>query len=72
MIFPKTSFSDEKYRFYSDQCEYNATTKGNMKMHKQAKHEGIQYSCDEGVIQLDCDQCEYKETQKISVRMQFG
>ena len=53
-------------------CDYKAVTKGNMNVHKQAKHEGIQYSCDEGVIQLDCDQCEYKETQKISVRMQFG
>ena len=59
----------EVYRFYCDQCDYKAATKGNMNVHKQAKHEGIQYSCDQRVIQLDCDQCEYKATQKFNLRM---
>ena len=40
-------------------CDYKAATKGNMNVHKQAKHEGIQYSCDQ-FIKLDCDQWECK------------
>ena len=61
-----------RYIDFCDQCGYKAATKGNMNVHKQAKHEGIQYSCDEGVIQLNCDQCEYKEIQKFNLRMQFS
>ena len=42
-----------------------------MNVHKQAKHEGIQYSCDQSVIQFDCDQCEYNATQKFNLRMRI-
>ena len=37
-----------------DRCSYTATTTGNLKVHKEAKHEGIRYPC---------DQCPYSSVQ---------
>ena len=34
-------------RFQCDQCEYAATTSGNLRKHMEAKHEGIRYPCDQ-------------------------
>jgi len=40
-------------RFPCAQCEYTATTAGNLKKHIENKHEGVRYSC---------YQCEYSAT----------
>ena len=40
------------------QCEYQATTKGNLDQHRRSVHEGIKYPC---------GQCEYQATRKSSL-----
>ena len=35
---------------HCDQCDYAALTLGDLKRHKESKHEGIRYPC---------DQCDY-------------
>ena len=47
-----------RIKFDCDQCEYKATTKSNLRVHKLSKHEGILF---------DCDQCVYEATQKRSL-----
>ena len=42
-----------------DQCDYQATKKGDLKRHIESIHEGVHYTC---------DQCEYKATQKGDLR----
>ena len=37
------------------QCDYQATTKGDLDKHRRSVHEGIKYPC---------GQCEYQATQK--------
>jgi len=41
-----------------DQCDYHTPFKGNLKKHKEAKHDGIKYPC---------DKCDYAATQKQSL-----
>ena len=40
----------EGIKYACDQCDYQATTQGNLRVHIQSKHEGIKYACDQ------CDQ----------------
>ena len=40
-------------------CEYQATTQGDLKRHKQAIHEGVKYAC---------DQCEYHATDQRNLK----
>jgi len=42
-----------------DQCEHTATSLGNLKKHREIKHEGIIYPC---------DQCEYNATEARALR----
>ena len=46
----KTDHPDNKL-FECDSCDYKCNMKGNMKVHKAAKHEGTL---------LNCDKCDYK------------
>ena len=36
-----TLLKHEGIRFYCDQCEYKVTQKGDLRVHKQSKHENI-------------------------------
>ena len=36
---------------------------------RRSTKEFNRYNCDQSFIQLDCDQCEYKATQKFNLRM---
>ena len=42
-------------KYSCNQCEYQATQKGSIKIHKESKHEGLKYSC---------NQCNYQATQQ--------
>ena len=45
----------EVVEFSCYKCDYVATQKGILKMHKQSKHEGVRYPC---------DKCYYVATQR--------
>ena len=42
----------------SDQCDYQATTKGNLTVHIQSKHEGFRFGC---------DRCDYQATKQSNL-----
>ena len=42
-------------KYICTQCDTAYTTKGILKSHKEAQHEGIRYKC---------DQCDYEATRK--------
>ena len=46
-------------KYDCNQCDYKATTQGNLRKHKQSKHEGVKYYC---------NQCDYKATQQRRLR----
>jgi predicted SprT family Zn-dependent metalloprotease len=31
--------------FYYDQCDYQTGRKGDLRKHRQSKHEGVRYAC---------------------------
>jgi len=48
--------------FICDQCQNQFTTKGSLKMHIQAKHDGIKYAC---------SQCEYQTSYQSDLNKHF-
>ena len=59
---------------YIDFIVTNVTTKWQRKeiwmcTNRRSTKEFNRYNCDQSFIQLDCDQCEYKVTQKFNLRM---
>ena len=49
----------EVIRYPCNNCDYQATTKGNLQTHIQSTHEGIKFPCKE---------CEYQATQQIHLQ----
>ena len=47
-------------RYPCSECEYAATRAGDLKRHKQSKHQGIRYPCRE---------CEYVATRKEALKI---
>ena len=48
-------------KYHCFQCNFKATQKSNLNVHRRSVHEGIKYPC---------DQCEYKATLKY-IRGQY-
>ena len=46
-------------RYLCDWCDYTATRKDHLKLHKDSIHEGVRYSC---------DTCDYKATTKDNLK----
>jgi hypothetical protein len=45
--------------FYCDQCNYQTGRKGDLRKHRQSKHEGVAYAC---------GKCEYQPKDRSSLR----
>ena len=54
-----TQAKHEDVKYSCNHCEYQATTQGSLKSHKQAIHKGVRYSC---------IKCEYQATQQGNIK----
>lgn len=58
--FYDTDGNEIQKKFACEKCTYRSRTKGDLKKHVLAIHEGVRYPC---------DQCNYKATQTVHLKL---